>query len=595
MELGGIAFLNGATNIEAVEKGFSGAFKYSFYKNDKKYFLKIGKFSVNEELEIILNKAKINHTKIIEFKKYNEEFNYIIEEYIEGQTIKEKLNEKYEKFIYEYGFEIGKEYANLRKIFPDKPLDDKAKNDHKKKIDEEIENLKEILKQNNKLSKEITDFCKFAMNYLNENFQMFENSTMVFGHTDVKPSNFILYKTIVYASDIEHTDYKELSLALIWSYARDDFNDEKNLAFARGYLDGLYNLNVPQNILAAINYNYMYSMIHQCNKYIRKENYHKLEMLARKANENYIKDGKVIISEKLNSNLNNIEEVKNFDISLVSGSYDPYNLTFKCNNDYFLKVMKMNENKFKKIMESYKLMEDLKIPISPVKKYGKISDSCYYVLFKYYDWPNLGDEANKTFENGVKYGEQIAYILSKLKGNKVNGAYKYGKSELYEEIIKHIEEVYSNSNWDKYLSWKKDEVLEYVDKLIIYFDDNDIDLIHGDIKFDNILESNNEIIIVDNESLMYSFDIINFKYNIQNGFYKNSQFYQGFVNGYLKATGNGIILDKIQNQAKLLLLFYVIRLVRDILINTSSSHKLSYYIEICNEYIWKDKVILWLK
>ena len=56
MVLENIKFLKGAKNINIISEGYSGAYKCSFEKNGNKYFLKIGKFKINENLEDMLNK-----------------------------------------------------------------------------------------------------------------------------------------------------------------------------------------------------------------------------------------------------------------------------------------------------------------------------------------------------------------------------------------------------------------------------------------------------------------------------------------------------------------------------------------------------------
>lgn len=596
MELKSIDFINGASDINVINKGYSGAVKYSFIKNNKKYFLKIGKFKVLENLEEILSGAGILHPKIIEFNKLDDELNYIILEYIEGKNIKDELNSRTEKFIYEYGFKIGKQYSNLRKKNIDKPVTDYMIEEYQKNINCVIDNLKSVLKENKLyLSKEAIKFIDFAIDYLEKNFDIFKNSKLVYGHTDVKPSNFILHDNQVFASDIEHTDYKEPSLSLIWSYARNDNKDNKNFAFARGYIDGLFNFNVPDNVLECFNYTYIFNM----SKYIHQVSVDEIESIVKKVNENYIHDGQVIVSEKLKSEFCSIPLLRTCDTSIVNGSYDPDNMTFKCvsdDNKYFLKIMKISENRLYHILKNYKLLNEINIPISPIYNYGKCNEHCQFVISKYYDYKNLGASVkNKTFANGIKYGNLIASYMMKLKGKKLDNASFQGSKELYGEIMTYVDDIYKKEEHKKYIDWKYDEIVSYIKNYIKYFNESEIDLIHGDIKFGNILENGDQIIFVDNESLMYSFDIINFKYNIHTGFKKDSEFYQGFINGYLKYMNNGVIPESVKKQAILLFMYYIIRTVFDVLNKSGSTKDLSYYINVCEKYIKNGKDISWLK
>ena len=55
-----IKFLNGANQIEKIDKGYSGAAKFSFNKAGEKYFLKIGHFRLSFGLEEILTESGVS-------------------------------------------------------------------------------------------------------------------------------------------------------------------------------------------------------------------------------------------------------------------------------------------------------------------------------------------------------------------------------------------------------------------------------------------------------------------------------------------------------------------------------------------------------
>ncbi len=601
MQLNKIDFLNGISSIETIDKGYSGASKYSFIKDNKKYFLKIGKFEIVKDLEKIFTSNEISHPIIIDCGKYDDDLNYIIEEFIEGKDLKEELDKHDSKFIYEYGFEMGTQYRKLRNIYPDRPMTNEKYKEYISNVYKRVKALKSLIQCNDKINFNDKKFLDYIITYLNKNINLIKNSYLVFGHTDVKPSNYLLSNKTIVATDIEHTDYKELSLSMLWTFARCDYKDEKNLAFAHGYLDGLYNFCVPSVVLECFNYTYLFSMAEHCIKYIKKDKYNELSNFIKYVNENYMTNHELKISEKLKSilDIDSNELLKGSNITLVKGSYSPNNLTFKCQNGlkiYFLKIMKMSQEHYKKSLESYSLLDKCGIPISPI-----IDNRCilkneyYYILSNFIELNEMDEIIGNTFQDGLKSGKLVASYLIKLKGNHLKNAENHDKDYLLENIKKNIEKIYVKNEYSDYIHWSKKEITDYVDKYIKSFEKEPIDLIHGDVKFGNILYGDNEIYFTDNESLVFSYDIMNFMYNIHVGFLEDENLcYKGFVNGYLKYMNNGVIPSRIQNQVKLLLIYYVLRIIRDILDNKSDESKLTFVIKCCKHYIDEDNNIEWL-
>ena len=602
MQLEKIDFLKGVNNIKAIEKGNSGAYKYLFIKDGKKYFLKIGKFKIIDNLEKIFTNNDISHPTIIDLGKYDDSMNYVVEEYIDGKDLKEELDKLDSKFIYEYGFEIGSQYRALRTIYPDKPMTEEKVKEYLSAVDERVIKLKSLVTNNDKLTAHNQKFINYVISYLKKNIHIIKNSYLVFGHTDIKPSNFLIYKKNIIATDIERTDYKELSLSMLWSFARNDFKDEKNLAFARGYMDALFNFEISETVLDCFNYTYLFNVANYFIKCIENKKYDKLLLFIEYINTNYMIDGELKINEKLKSHINirHFEILNGYNITLVKGSYNPNNLTFKCQknkNMYFLKIMKMSFNHYKKSIASYNLLNNCNIPISPIVKHGCIlEDKYYYTISKFLELNEMDKSINDTFLDGFKSGELVASYLIKIKDKKLENVEIYDKNQLFQNMIKDVEKIYGNVEISKYIYWKKQELINYISKYIKSFEEEPINLIHGDVKFGNILYDNGKIYFSDNESLHYSYDIINFMYNIHIGFLENENLcYKGFVNGYLKYMNNGEIPHRIQNQVKLLLIYYVLRQIRNILDKKGDESKLKFVLKGCKHYIDKDSEIEWLK
>lgn len=603
MQLEKINFLKEVDNIEIIKKGHSGAYKYLITKGKKRYFLKIGNFNISKDLEKIFNNNNISHPTIFDSGKYDDEMNYIIEEYIDGKNLKEELDNLDNKFIYEYGFEIGSQYKKLRTLYPDKPMDEEKIKQYLIKLNKYTNNLEKLIEKNkNKLIKNNINFLKKTISYLNNNTSIIKNSFLIFGHTDIKPSNFLIHNKNIMAIDIEHTDYKELSLSMLWSFSRNDFKDEKNLAFTSGYINALFNFEIPENVLAAFNYTYLFNVTKYFIKCLENENYDKLSRFIKHINKNYIIKGKLKISEKIKGiiDIKQFRMLNGYDISLKKGSFNSNNLTFRCKkneNDYFLKIMKMSFKQYKKAIHSYEILKKSNIPFSTIVDYGcLLKNECYYIISKFIDIKEMDKNIQNTFLDGFNSGQLVASYLINLKHKNLKNAKLYDKKKLVKDMMKEVEKIYGKNEYTKYIYWAKQNVINYIEKYSNFFDKEPINLIHGDVKFGNILYNCNDIYFVDNESLQYSYDIINFMYNIHMGFYKKDNLlYKSFVNGYLKYMNNGKIPLRIQYQAKLLLIYYILRKISSILDNKSDEKKLKFLEKSLKYYIDKDCEIEWLK
>lgn len=603
MYLNKIRFLKNAKNIEIISEGYSDAYKYSFEKDGNKYFLKIGKFKINKNIENILNESKISHPKIIEIDKFDGEYNYIIEEYIEGNNLKYQLDKYDNKFIYEYGFKIGSEYQKLREVYPDIPMTDDKYIEYISMVKERINKLKQLLITNqNDLDKVIIKFLNNTFDYLEKNAYLIKNSSLVFGHTDIKPSNFLIIDKKIIATDIEYTDYKELSLSMLWSFARGDFNDEKNLSFASGYINALYNFDIPNSILKCFDYTYLFNVMGYSIRYIENNEFNKLLTLINHINKKYIINGQIKVSNRLKSTIDfkKIGILNNSLINIVDGSYSPNNLTFKCktdNNIYFLKVMKTTDIIYNDIKSFRDVLNKYNIPTVPIIESGCfLKNKCYYTVSKYIEFEEIDKSIENTFSEGFRIGQLVASYFIDLKNENIKTDKVYSKDNLYKDIMNDVEFIYSNNINLNTFPWNRDDIINYIKQYIVSFEEENINLIHGDVKFGNILYGNGNIYFIDYETFKYSYDTINFMYNIHIGFlYKDNECYKGFVNGYLNFMNNGKIPYRVQNQAKLLFIYYVIRSIRRVLENRNDNNKIKILINSFKKYIDEGNDIEWLK
>ena len=294
-----IKFLNGASKIEPVDKGYSGAAKFSFNRAGERYFLKIGHFRLNFDLEEILAKSDIPHPAIVEMGRYDGEMNYVVEKFVAGENLKDLLDEYDLDEMYEFGRQIGEAYRNLRKVCPDQPVPESLYEEYTKSSNERIAKLQGLLAAEDQVSAEVRQEMLTVAEFLKNTLPCVKNSLMVYGHTDVKPSNFLIHNGEILALDIESTRYKEITASIMWAYTRVDFKDEKNLAFAKGYLDGLFDNKVPAGVWACCNHNYAFNMVGYFVKYLSNGSYERLNKLLRHIEKNYLRDGKIEIDKSI--------------------------------------------------------------------------------------------------------------------------------------------------------------------------------------------------------------------------------------------------------------------------------------------------------
>ena len=294
-----IKFLNGASGLQKIDKGYSNAVKFAFEKAGEKYFLKIGKFEINDELEQILTEAAIPHPAIIEMGQYGEALSYVIEKFVDGDNLKDVIDEYSVDEMYNFGREIGSKYKNLRKVYPDQPVPESLREEYARSTGERVERLKNLLDLDKVVNQADTYDMLTVADFLQNSLPCVKDSLMVYGHTDTKPSNFLLCNGKVVAMDIENTRCKEITASMMWAYARVDYKDEKNLAFAMGYLEGLFEDKVPTGVLKCCNHNYAYNMVGYFAKYLERKDYGRLGRLLRHIKANYLVDGKIEVDKYL--------------------------------------------------------------------------------------------------------------------------------------------------------------------------------------------------------------------------------------------------------------------------------------------------------
>ena len=232
---------------------------YIVTKQNKKYFVKFTNEPVNPKLKKIFNEANIPSVKIISSGKIGSQY-FIVEEFADYKTLLNYFDMLSTKDIYELGFRVSQNCFNLRNIYPDMPLPEES---YQLLTTQILQTVIEFNSINNfqKLTTESQAFLFELRDYILKNINILKQSSLVFALPNVHPDNFLFEKPgSVLACDIENTDYHEITSTIMHSLCSDKENHiEKSIIFTQGYLEGLYQFDIPDNILKCCDYTFLYN------------------------------------------------------------------------------------------------------------------------------------------------------------------------------------------------------------------------------------------------------------------------------------------------------------------------------------------------
>lgn len=215
------------------------------------------------------------------------------------------------------------------------------------------------------------------------------------------------------------------------------------------------------------------------------------------------------------------------------------------NNCFFLKILKWEliKEKIEKIAFIY---EKLNIKSLHIIEIGYIK-SCekYYILYNFIEGQNLkiyNDEQNTDLKSIKEIGKTIGQQLLKLKkygdtdAKNILGVYDI-KNDI-KNSIENFQLLMQDNNYRNMMLeyYTKLELKDMENKLIKYGNmlkrNNKPKLIHWDIKRSNIMvDKNKEFHFVDIESMKFSYDVINFKYQITWALFDGNESEFEFVKG----------------------------------------------------------------
>lgn len=281
-----IDFLKDVDNAKPCDLGgFSATDKFIVEKKGQKYFVKFTKEVIHKDLKTFMEEAQIPHAKIISHGKLGDEY-YIVEELSEYKTLRNYFDQLTNQEIYNLAFNLGEKYRYLRKLYPDKPVDEENYQKIVKLVLERILDFSNVHQNaqslNNTTKKQLFDLQNLLLNKLG----IMKSSSLVFGHADVHPDNFLFKdKNTIIAIDFEDTGYSELSFAIRYSLACNKAEQlEKFSYFAKGYLEGLFEFNLPQNLINCLDYMYCYMIFRNAVSLLRNKKFEELEIYLKSAN-----------------------------------------------------------------------------------------------------------------------------------------------------------------------------------------------------------------------------------------------------------------------------------------------------------------------
>lgn len=613
-------FKNNDLEIRKIDIGHSGAFTYYVIMNDREYFLKILKnFDINKIKNVYGDYLKSNITipKLIEYGKLDNNFSYCVYESLGRITLKSKMENMTLEDIYNIGVYIGKENQRLSKNHIYKLNSKELANKYISKINNNY--LKFIVK----LEKHKKHFTKDEFKILSDirlkNFikkmdESIKSEKIVYCHNDIKTNNIMFKDNVLYFIDIENTDenffYRTLGANIFTIFPK---TDVKYAKFYNGVFAGFYNFDIPIIVKDYLILNYLSQMLKKINHnfnrndigmfvsdtkelanlLMKSDYFKKFDFSFLEVNKKYelldieIKRIAIELNDKYNYKF----------IKKIDGGYSGAIslLLMKNGQKFFCKIFSYNINVdyIKNICDIYQI---LKINSLKVLDYGLLFNGQYYfVIYNYIDGICLNNyiyENNLSCNDIMEYGIKAGEIAKKLKEYKSDNEKFFSSISIINEtklIVDNLKLLLNDSH-------KKSIINSYINcntfnKLISNFikykdsfEKDKINLIHQDLKPANIMISNNEIHIIDVESMALSYNVFDFKCTITWDLiqsYENEIYY---LKGYFNGLYNYKIPKKLNQQLKYIFLYDFFRSIIGLLSDNNIDYtKIGNYMKsVCN-------------
>lgn len=261
------SFFKIATEFIKVESGKSKTEKYTFFVDNKKYFLKVFNGNTEDKLnEIyeIYTKYNIPTPKLVYLKYFSEiDKTCLVNEYIKGKTLLEVMEEESVVDLENLAFRIGKTLQQF-------PLSASCKTDIIITMNNELEELKKnaINLQNQVNDLAIIDLRRI-FDSLEINKKYVYSSDSYFIHGDITFNNILISNDNFYLIDIEsgRESFRILNFKGNWWWTWNGTNILKEQAIYRGIYKGLFDAEIPKKFHKELGFTMIYTFLSRLNKY----------------------------------------------------------------------------------------------------------------------------------------------------------------------------------------------------------------------------------------------------------------------------------------------------------------------------------------
>ena len=267
-----VPFIQTNDTLSMLSNSLSGALVIKIKRDDISFFLKIvelGEDSLGRLRKIIeiYEQGTIKSLQIIdcgiieEYSKY-----YCIFKWIEGEPLNYLYGKLSKQDYYNFGHKIGEDFRKINEVVSRYESFIK-KYDISARAKGTADLFKKIYQSNLPLYSNIMseDYVEKLISRMLDLSKTFKMADKVYIHGDMHPQNIMLNNRELYIIDCETLSIDYFAMNFRWSIGA-AFDNEENIGFNLGVIDGFYNGTPPENFYNQL----MFTLIHKFFEYTRE-------------------------------------------------------------------------------------------------------------------------------------------------------------------------------------------------------------------------------------------------------------------------------------------------------------------------------------